>query len=496
MTRALRALALSVLAQLCAAAPAATAPPAASAPGIALQPCELQHPLRLTAVAAECGELVVPEDPQHPAGRQIHLAIARVSAISRRKQPDPLFVLAGGPGQGAREFFTTVAPAFARLLRERDIVLVDQRGTGGSNRLDCREGAQIGGRATEVEISTVTRSCLAQLSAHADVAFYTTSLAVQDLESVRAAFGYERVNFYAASYGTRVAQQYLRRYPQHTRSVILDGVVPVQQALGLTSAIDAERALSNILARCRAQAACAERFGEPDKDYRAVRRALAEGVALVSVPDPSTGSATQVDFSSDSLAAVLRLGSYSAEYAALLPLLLHAGADNDFGPLAAQYLLVQRTVSDTVAGGMHNSVVCAEDIPFLDPAAVNRVRLALATTYLGATQLDGLETVCRIWPHGPVDADLHAPLTSPVPALLLAGGDDPVTSPAYAQEAALSFPNSQTVLLQGFGHGLLTAPCLDRVMAQFVAHPGPVDLSCTRAARPLPFFTSLNGPPP
>jgi pimeloyl-ACP methyl ester carboxylesterase len=486
-----------------AAPPAAVPAPAPSAraaagahPLLALSPCELEHPLHLAAFAADCGTLTVPEDPQHPPGRQIGLAIARVNAISRRKAPDPLFVLAGGPGQGAREFYTTVAGAFARILRERDIVLVDQRGTGGSNRLDCAEGEDFAARATEAEIATTTRDCLAALAPHANVAFYTTSLAVADLERVRAALGYARINLYGASYGTRVAQLYLRRYPSRVRSMILDGVVPVGVALGLTSALDAEHALSDILARCSGQPPCRARFGDPAKDYRAVRKALSEGVALVSVPDPSTGLARQVDFSSDSLAAVLRLGSYSADYASLLPLMLHAGADNDFEPLAAQYLLVRRSVLDTLAGGMHNSVVCAEDVPFYARGAIDQARLALATTYLGTSQLDALETICHLWPHGPVDADLHAPLSSPVPALLLSGSDDPVTSPAYASEALRSYAHGVSVVLKGFGHGQLTAPCMDAVMAQFIARQGPPDVRCTANAQPLPFFTSLNGPPP
>src|SRR5579863_7359711 len=277
MPLAARALALGVLAALSCAARAA--PPPAT-PALALTPCELEHPLRLTALAAECGVLKVPEDPARPQGRQIGLAVARVAAINRRKQPDPLFVLAGGPGQGARDFYTTVAPVFARILRERDIVLLDQRGTGGSNRLDCAESEELGARATDAEIAAATRSCLKALSTRADVTFYTTSFAVSDLERLRAALGYAQLNLYGVSYGTRVAQQYLRHFPQRVRSVILDGVVPTRVALGLTTALDAEHALDDILARCRDQSPCRERFGDPQQDYHAVRKALAEGVAL------------------------------------------------------------------------------------------------------------------------------------------------------------------------------------------------------------------------
>ena len=468
-----------------------------AAPVLTLAPCELEHPLRLAVFAAECGTLTVPEDPAEPHGRQIGLHVARVGAISRRKQPDPLFVLAGGPGAGAAAFYASVAPAFARILRERDIVLVDQRGTGGSNPLECTQPEDLLGHASTAEIVQATRSCLAALAPRANLAEYTTSLAVQDLEQVRAALGLERINLYGASYGTRVAQHYLRRFPARVRSVILDGVVPVGQPMGPSTAIDAESALGNILRRCAGDAACRERFGDPAADYHAVRAALRVSTVPISVRDPSTGEDRSFEFGADHLASVLRLLTYTSEYAALVPLVLHAAAvHEDYAPLAAQYLMVERAYAQTIAVGMHNSVVCSEDVPLFAAYAIDRARLA--ATYLGTRQLDGLESVYRVWPRGPVDADLHAPLTSEVPALLLSGSDDPVTPPANAHEAARAFTHHLDLVLTGFGHGQLTAPCVDRLMAQFIARAAVegLDAGCAKEARPLAFFTSLNGPPP
>jgi len=490
MSPARRVIALGILLSAAAVRSALAAAP------LVLTPCELEHPQRLIVLPAECGVLKVPENPREPSGRQITLHIARVAAISRRKQPDPLFVLAGGPGAAAGAFYASVAGAFARILRERDIVLVDQRGTGGSNALECPDSGDLG-HATKAEIEESTRACLASLSARADVAYYTTSLAVQDLEQVRAALGYEHINLYGASYGTRVAQHYLRHFEAHTRSVILDGVVPVARPVGPATAIDAEAALAAILQRCAGDAACRARFGDPAADYHTVRTALRLSTVPISVRDPGTGDDRSFEFGSAHLASVLRLLSYTSEYAALLPLLLHAAAAHeDYAPLAAQYLLVERAYAQTIAVGMHNSVVCAEDVPLFGAYKIDRARLA--ATYLGTRQLDGLESVCRVWPRGPVDADLHAPLTSGVPALLLSGSDDPVTPPAGAHEAARAFTHHREVVLEGFGHGQLTAPCVDRIMAQFIAHASveTLDVSCVRAARPLPFFTSLNGPPP
>ena len=474
-----------------------TARTALAAAALTLAPCKLEHPLRLTVLAAECGVLNVPENPDEPRGRQVGLHIVRVGAISRRKQPDPLFVLAGGPGAAAGAFFASVAPAFARIQRDRDIVLVDQRGTGGSNPLECAEPEDLLGHASEAEIVAATRACLETLSQRADVAYYTTSLAVQDLERVRAALGLERINLYASSYGTRVAQHYLRRFPGRTRTVILDGVVPIAEPMGPSAGIDAEAALEGILRRCAREAACRGRFGDPVADYRAVRAELTGGRAVaVSVADPASGEPRRVSFTAETLASVLRLLSYVPEYAALLPLLLHAGARGDYAPLASQYLMVERSYAQTIASGMHNSVVCAEDVPLFAQYPIDRTRLA--ATYLGTRQLDGLEAVCRVWPRGKVDEDLRAPLRSEVPALLLSGSDDPATPPAYANQAARAFTHHLDVVLEGFGHGQLTAPCVDRIMAQFVARASAeaLDVSCVREARPLAFFTSLNGPPP
>jgi pimeloyl-ACP methyl ester carboxylesterase len=473
----------------------ATPAGAQAPPTLPLTRCELTHPLRLSVVPAECGVFEVAENPADLHSRRIGLRVARVPAISRRKLADPLFVLAGGPGQAASDFYASVAGAFARINRDRDIVLVDQRGTGASNLLDCPQDPQTLYRASDAQIAADTRTCLAGLRAHADPAYYTTSIAVQDLEQVRRALGYGPVNLYGVSYGTRVAQHYIRRYPQAVRAVILDGVLPPQLAVGPAVALDAENALAAILARCAADAACHAQFADPQGDYHAVRAAVAHAPVTVHIPDPESGTTRALDFGTDQLAMVLRLGSYSSDYASLLPLLLHAAHGGDYAPLAAQFLLLQRSYED-VATGMHNSVVCAEDLPFYDSRAIDHA--ALAATFMGASQVDGLRVVCGQWPRGPVDADLHAPLHSAVPALLLSGSADPVTPPAYAQQAAAGFTRARQLTLAGFAHGQLTAPCMGRLLARFLENPDPaaLDVSCTAHARPLPFFVTRNGPAP
>jgi pimeloyl-ACP methyl ester carboxylesterase len=462
-----------------------------------LSPCELEHPQKLTVVTAECGELTVPEDATKPAGRQIKLAFARVAAISRRKHPDPLFLLAGGPGMAATTFYAMVAPVFGRIHRDRDIILLDQRGTGGSNPLNCDGGDENDFRATDADIAAEARRCLEKLSAKADVAQYTTSVAVNDLDRLRQTLGYERINLYGVSYGTRVAQHYLRRFPQHTRTLLLDGVVPPELSLGAGMAFDAEHSLERILGRCARETACRNQFGDPERDYHDLWQALQTHGVQVNVINPTTGGPARFEFTRFHLATVLRLSIYSAEPTALLPLFLHEGHEsNDFSTLAVQFLLLTRAYTDVVAAGMNNTVACTEDLAFYDPKSTDRAKLA--NTFLGTAQLDGLLAVCKVWPRGPIDSDFHAPLHSDVPALLLSGSDDPVTPPAYAEQARRGLTNSLHVVLQDFGHGQLAAPCMDRVMEQFVNRASVVglDVACTHNDKPMPFFTSLNGPPP
>ena len=239
-----------------------------------LKPCRLEHPARMLALTAECASISVAENPDEPKGRTIELFVARVPAISLNKKPDPLFLIAGGPGTSSVDLYTSSSGSFERVRRDRDIILVDQRGTGRSHRLDCDYGNKnLFERIDDVEVGPDNVKCRDELTKKSDLRMYTTSVAVRDLDQVRQLLGYERINLYGNSYGTRVAQHYARRYPKATRTVILDGVVNPEVVLGPAIAIDAERALERILARCTRDAACAKAFTDPTADYRIHRDA-------------------------------------------------------------------------------------------------------------------------------------------------------------------------------------------------------------------------------
>ncbi len=491
---------LRLLAGLLTLAPLALAqaePPAK----LSLKPCRLEHPARIHALPAECATFSVPENYDAPdsnePGRSIELFVARVPAISLNAAKDPLFLIAGGPGGSAVDMYTAAAGAFDRVRRDRDIIVVDQRGTGRSHRLDCPGmDGDLFQKFSDIEVGPEANRCRDKLLEGSDLRQYTTSVAVRDLDAVRRALGYARINLYGQSYGTRVAQHYARRFPEATRTVILDGVVDPATVLGPATAVDAERALERILERCAQDSACANAFKDPSGDYRVLRAKLAANPPTVTINDAS-GKPLEFEFTARHMSAVLRFASYNDDQAALLPLSLHLAArESNYIPLANQFRVFARTLDEAFAYGMHNSVACSEDIPLIESGNLDRA--ALEATHMGAEMVEQLIEACRDWPRGVVDADLHAPLRSKAAALLLSGADDPVTPPEYASRAQEAFADSKHLVVAGHGHGQLITPCVDRIIASFVAAGTAknLDTSCTEKLRPMPFFITLSGPSP
>jgi len=376
--------------------------------------------------------------------------VAVVPALNRRARAAPLFLLAGGPGQAATDLYVSFAGAFARVNRNHDIVLLDQRGTGRSAPLFCsypEDWQEIGDAMAALRQATL--ACLAKFGDR--VRYYTSSVAVRDLEQVRRAFGYGKIDLYAASYGTRVAELYMRRYPKSVHAVILDGVTYPEQAIGADTPLDGEEALNLIVARCRQAPDCAAAYPDLSGELGALRRRFGPEKSALTLSDPSSGLPLEMEFSRNMLGASLRLLSYSAAEAALLPTLIHQAALGRLAPLAAQTVMMTRQISDQLASGMQNSVICSEDEPYFSAASIDRQKLA--QTYQGTDQLDGFAEICKLWPRGPVDADLHAKLLSDVPTLLLSGAADPVTPPGDAERLAAGLSRHRHLVLSGEGHG-------------------------------------------
>ena len=467
----------------------------AGAQTLALDECRIDAGPAFPSFKARCGELERPLDPQRPDGATIRLFVAVIPALTLEPLPDPVVPIAGGPGQATTHFYAATPNAFEALRRERDIVLVDQRGTGDSAPLNCEVDDEVlQGQVAREQTLEATRTCLDSLP-H-DPRFFTTSIAVQDLEAVRVALGYDTFNLYGISYGTRVAQHYARRYPETTRTVILDGVVPPQLALGPDIAVQAQRALDRIFARCEEDDACRERFPALERRFRELESALEEETVSVEISHPVKGEPEIVEFGADAFASALRLLAYHPTTIALIPLLIDQAASGNFAPLAAQFVSIRDSLADSLAGGMHNSVVCTEDAPFFSGEAVTNEELA--ATYIGPVLKESIETMCSLWPAGVMDPDFKQPLNTDIPVLLLSGEVDPITPPRYAELAAVDMDNALLLTGRLQGHGLAPRGCAPDIMKEFVAEASvtDIDTGCMERVFAMPFFLSFGGPAP
>lgn len=467
---------------------------------------ELQATLELTdcrisagpgspGIAARCADFVRPLDPDNPAGGEIELRVAVVPALSLDPAKDPFVPVAGGPGQSTIEFYAGWASAFERVRRNRDIVLVDQRGTGDSATMVCDiDDEVVEGKYSEQETLRLTEQCIERLP-H-DPTFFTTSVAVRDLEALRIALGYDAFNMYGISYGTRVAQHFARRYPGSTRTVIIDGVVPPQVPLGPDIATESQLAIDSVFARCAEDTNCNERFPDVAGDFEVLRGALAESSVAVEYLHPVTGQREVIDFSEDHLAGAVRLLLYNPRTVALLPLVISEAADGNFVPLAAQFDMVASSLADALSIGMHNAVMCTEDAPFIDWGSLDTE--AINNSYIGPLQLESIKTMCSIWPRGVLDDDLRTPLSSDLPVLLLSGTADPITPPRYADLAAVDLRNSWHIIGEDQGHGLAAVGCMPRVIGEFVETATLAEdlASCVDDAFVMPFFIDFTGPSP
>jgi pimeloyl-ACP methyl ester carboxylesterase len=458
-------------------------------------PCQIGATDSPQHMQAKCTRLTVPENRTNPNGKNIQLHIAVLRARTGAPAPDPLFFIAGGPGQAATEAYLEEAPAFERIRQQRDIVLVDQRGTGQSSPLDCPPSLDSNSNPSPVEIAEQVRACLKQLPG--DPRFYTTSVAVKDLDAVRQALGYQQINLYGISYGTRVALEYLREFPQRVRSVVLDGVVPADWDMGMDVSWDAQQALERIFARCAQVPACHKAFPKLPATFHSLQQTLERHPQKITLRDPLTGAPLTQTLDWDAVTGAVRFMSYASETAALLPLLIHqAAVQHDFAPLMANALFFTNQINDDIALGMNAAVLCTEDVPFYRHTAAAEKKMA--DTYVGSSPVTQLVETCKQWPRGIMPADFKQTVVSNKPVLLLSGEDDPITPPENAVHAAQTLSDSLSIVVPGQGHGNAFRGCLPKLMAEFMqqASVKGLDTACVKNIQPFPFFVGFTGPTP
>ncbi len=463
---------------------------------LSFEPCTLANSAAGQTVQAQCTTFEVPEDASRPDGRRIGLKLAWLRATEEgAAQDDPVFFLAGGPGQSAIEVWPQLDPAFAEVRKQRHVILVDQRGTGGSNPLECDRGplATLQGDEAAVTgaIAALARQCADAVAGRADPRFYTTTDAVADLEAVRQALGAERIDLVGGSYGTRVAQQYAARHPAHVRSIVLDGVAPNDLVVGGEFATTFEDALELQAAQCRALPACAARFPQdPRAQLKLLVERLGQAPVEVEYRDPGSGESLTGRVDASTVTGLAFMFSYMPQTAALLPLVLDEAAQGRYAPLKSLSELMGRSTGSQMASGMQWSVICAEDADRHDEAAA-----AAQDTLLGPQVARMFFAACEAWPHGAAPEGFTAPLRSDVPVLLLSGELDPVTPPRYAERVLQGLPNGRHLVVRGQGHGTLSLGCMPRLLGQFMesADATSLDAQCLADMSYVPPFTSFNG---
>ena len=478
------------------AAAVAAAFAAASAPlDVPLHDCRiagLPHSVR-------CGVLGRPLDPSHPETASIGVHLVVVPAVSRRKLPDPVFFLAGGPGQSAIDLAAQTMPLFSRLNNRRDIVFIDQRGTGRSEPLDCPDDprAALGEAASATAQYALLMRCKTELEARprlrtpGALGFFTTPLAVQDLDAVRRLLGAERIDLVGVSYGTRVALETLRQFPGTVRRAVLDSVAPPDMALPASFSTDAQSALEALLAACAREPACHAAFPALRAAWDGLLTRLPR---TVQVHDPLSGQPEAPVLTRDAVLSLVRGALYSPALAAALPTAIDAAAHGRYEPLVGLGGLLQSRRGGKLALGMHFSVVCAEDVPALD-----RPRSAALADPPGAdfgTASAALyRKVCASWPRGAVPAAFYSVPPTPADTLLLAGGVDPATPPRHAARMARALgPKAQLVVVPNGGHNLLAVGCAPDLLFRYLDAPegSPIlralDAECLRRVPRPPVF--------
>ncbi len=460
-------------------APAASATARAGAP----VPCRIPGlPDR-----AFCGHVDVPESAA--SGRTIAVRYAVVRA--RRHDTGPVFEVAGGPGQSAIDFAVDDAKfgTYRRLIPNHDLVFVDQRGTGRSRPLQCpRLFASRAHAFAELFPTAELRACRAKLAAVADLDAYGTDRAVDDLDAVRAALGYERIEIEAGSYGSQFALVYLRRHPGRARAVLLEAVAPTSIKLPLPFTRGAQHALDELIAGCAADAACAKAFPRFGADFARVAARFARGPQRVTFTDLDHKRKTLV-LAREVFADRLRQTLYDPDAAAAVPAAIHAAAGGDDEPLAQLVALVITAFGGDIAFGENFSVSCAEDVAFITPA--ERARAA-RTGFLADLRIRAQQRACAIWNVRPAPASFLEPVRSDAPILMISGADDPATPPELGASLLPYLPNARQIVVPNGGHNN-GGPCLDRLRIAFLDDPRPraLDASCAAGQKRPPFVTDF-----
>lgn len=438
----------------------------------------------------ECGIVQVPENYEKPQGKQIGLHYAVLPAIQEGAKPDPMLILAGGPGQAATELAPMISRMFDKVRQKRDILLIDQRGTGKSHPLECdiSRPDELIRSDDDQDLAELTEDCLQKYS-DTDTTQYHTVNAVKDFERVREHLGVQQLNLYGGSYGTRVGLTYLREAPESVRTATLDAVAPPQVVIGPFGQHGAQ-AFDAMLKNCEEQAACQEQFPNLEQDYFDVMSALEKQDVLLDTHDPLSFEPITINLTPGRFSSIVRMALYHPNTRQLLPYAIHSASEKNYKAVLG---LMGGTMSQSnIYLGLMLSVVCSEDLP---RATEQMLAEDGDNQFIGARTGDAFIDMCRGWKSVSVPSYWSEPVVSDKPVLLLSGELDPVTPPSWGELAAETLPNSVHLVAPNASHTIASHTCANNLIAEFIetADVSALDGSCLQEQRLKPFVLNQNG---
>lgn len=440
----------------------------------------------------KCGKLQVLENYNKLDGEHITINFVILPAIDNNDDKTPLMFLAGGPGQAAAELASGLASVFYEVRKTRDLILVDQRGTGASHPLQCEDAAEQNVYALTPEDFSEEdiKNCLESLTG--DLSQYNSENAIRDFEAVRIALGHDQINIYGGSYGTRAGLVYLRMFPESLRSVVLDSVGPIEVPIGLFGQSSA-RSFNLLLTNCQKEVNCQQAFPHLEQEFKTLLTRLEKEPAQVNIAHPRLGVQTEFVISKAKLLGTIRSQLYSVATRSLVPLVIHQAFLGNYMPLAG--LVAQTEGGQGIYIGLLFNITCNEDYPKISESDFEH---DANNNFGGDDSHQSFKKVCPLWPNYRPSETFYKPVTAKVPTLILSGNLDPVTPPSNGEYSAKSLPNSHHIIVRNAAHTVALSTCASDIVNEFLTllKPEQLDETCLDDIPNESFMTNLNGGTP
>ncbi|MFT5637014.1 MAG: pimeloyl-ACP methyl ester carboxylesterase [Cognaticolwellia sp.] len=437
----------------------------------------------------QCGTYVAPENYDKPDGAKIDINFVVLPAIDNSTEKLPLMFLAGGPGQAAAELSAQIYRGFSEIRKTRDLILIDQRGTGKSHPLQCEESLEVDPYTSLPEDFTIAdiEQCIAQLKG--DLSQYNSENAIRDFDAVRAVLGHQQVHIYGGSYGTRAGLVYMRMFPTSLKSVVLDSVGPIEVPIGLFGK-SVEQSFIKLIENCQNEESCATQYPELAKEFTAITNKLSQAPVTVEIAHPRLGTKTAFSISKDKFISSIQMQLYSMETRSLVPLLIHQAYLGNYMPLAG--IIAQSESGMGIYIGLHFNIVCNEDFPKIsaDMKAVDA-----DNNFAKGMSLVMIGKACAAWPTYQPSADFYQTVTADIPTLIMSGELDPVTPASNGEKSHVNLPNSHHIISKNNAHIVASTTCGIKIVNEFLEKQTPKELdeSCIEEIPDESFMVGLNG---